>query len=178
MSRFKHGQRPQNRARFARAIDASSMGPLDGVPGDPPHEPPTDESVLRTRSVSALVVLDRLDADLTSLVCGFHSHVTLVCVGTQQAAQVIDTFAPDIVLVDMRLPDSLHFARQLALGSDRILVAVHSPETLSAELCDRQFPFHYRLERPVLRAEIEQFLWQIAERPTRRLDVGGRRSQA
>lgn len=142
--------------------------------GVQPHS--ANPPVLRSRVQSVLVVLERSDADLTSLVCGLRSQVILVCVGSQQATQLVGDFAPDVVLVDLRLADALTFAGRLAANSDATLVALHSPETIATELCDRPFPFHFRLQRPVMPAELEQFLWQIAERPVRRLDVVGRQS--
>lgn len=161
---------------FDFVSNTDHMQPENGSPANHSQPRMTDQPVIHPKALNVLVVLEQSDADLTSLVCGLRSHVTLVCTGAQQAAQLIGDFSPDVILVDLRLADAVSFAGRFAASTKAALVALHSPETVSAELCDRPLPFHYRLQRPIMPAELEQFLWQIADKPLRQLDLGGRRS--
>src|SRR5262245_42289737 len=102
MTFFEQGQHPGG--LLGRAIGTSRMQMANGDQGRPPEQSSTGSPVIQRGVLNILIVLDRSDPDLTALVCGLHSHTTLVCTGTQQAAQAIGDFAPDVVVVDLRLP--------------------------------------------------------------------------
>lgn len=69
-----------------------------------------------------LVVDDNRDAaDLTAELLGLHGHIAIVAYGGKQGIQVAIDFGPDVVLLDLGMPEVDGFAVALALRQMKAL---------------------------------------------------------
>jgi hypothetical protein len=119
------------------------------------------EDVFRPTSLSIIVILAGNDVSVVSLVPALRSHCTLVCTSAFQAVEAAPYFEPDVVLIDIRLPDPMAIVRELsqATGGRPLVFATLRPA--AGPVPTHPCGFRYWLGLPAAAGELEQVLWKI-----------------
>lgn len=122
-------------------------------------EPP----LIRNQPLGILVVLADLGPESSGVLSAFRAHCALVCVSAEQAVDAAPSFAPDVVLIDLRLEGYAALQARLSANSDREIVFVALGLEEDARWPSPKLPrgFHYHLTCPAAACELEQLLWNI-----------------
>jgi hypothetical protein len=111
--------------------------------------------VIRTAPFNVLVVLADAGLNVAQILPALKPHYALVCASPAQALDAARQFEPDVVMIDLRVPDAR------ASGTSG------SPSTAPSE-------FQYSLQSPATAGELEQLLWQIGRGLAARTPHAGR----
>lgn len=120
------------------------------------------------RSLKVLIVEDHADtAEMLSQWAQTAGHAVKLCRTGFQAQQAAAAFRPDVILLDLGLPDidGWDLARQLKADpvvSSSLIIAVSAYQTTADKLRSEQAGIAYHLGKPVHQAELLGLLAQAA----------------
>jgi CheY-like chemotaxis protein len=117
--------------------------------------------VLRSAPFNVLVVLADAGLNVAEILPALKPHYALICASPAQALDAARQFEPDVVMIDLRMPDAGALVRDLSLtvyGRKIVFVAMSST---SGSPITSQSEFQYGLQIPATAGEMEQLLWQI-----------------
>jgi hypothetical protein len=116
--------------------------------------------VIRTAPLNVLVVLADARLDVAPMLPALRSHCALLCTSPAQGVEAARHFGPDVVLVDVRVPDAAALIADLtrAAAGRRLAFAALAPSAGPAMPAG----FRYALSLPATAGELEHLLWQIA----------------
>jgi hypothetical protein len=117
--------------------------------------------VIRTAPFNVLVVLADAGLDVAQILPALKAHYALVCASPAQALDAARQFEPDVVMIDLRVPDAKSLVRDLsqtAYGREMVFVAMSGT---SGSPIIGQSDFQYSLQVPATAGELEQLLWRI-----------------
>ena len=120
-----------------------------------------EPEVIRNAPLNVLVVLADADTDVAQILPALEPNYTLVCPSPRQGLEAAGQFDPDIVFVDLKVPDASTLVRNLEQASGgRNLVFVAMTRT---DVPTSAVPtgFHYGLPVSATSGEVEQLLWRI-----------------
>jgi hypothetical protein len=117
---------------------------------------------VRIKPLSVLAVFLHEDAGNLGLLSGLRKHFTLICHSVRQVLETASTFAPDVLLIDERVPESDSFADAFVEGE-----ISHPTARIALKSADYQMPaskFDHQLAMPVSEFEMDKLLTQIGHK--------------
>jgi CheY-like chemotaxis protein len=142
--------------------------PLVAAPAEDPQPPATRRTRSGSRSWRILVVDDNEDAAQTlGAVLAMSGHATRICHSGPAALKLAEAFAPEVVLLDIGLPemDGYEVARRLRsspAGSQLLLVAVTGWGSENDRKRTREAGFDEHLTKPIEFERLEAVLARLS----------------
>jgi hypothetical protein len=115
--------------------------------------------VIRTAPLNVLVIPADARLDVAPMLPALRPHCALLCTSPAQGVEAARHFGPDVVLIDLRVPDAAGLIGDLtrAAGRSPMFVAL----TPSAGPAPVPPGFRYVLALPATAGELERLLWQV-----------------
>jgi len=128
--------------------------------------------VIRSAPLNVLVVLADTGLSVAQMLPALKPHYALVCSSPAQSLDAARQFEPDVIMIDLRVPDATALVRDLSQTAyDRQMLFVAMSGTSESAAHPQ---FQYTLQIPATAGELEQLLWRIGRSLAARTPQMGR----